>query len=350
MTPPDALVAREAPVAELVTAAPHPRLYPAVLGYRGFRLDLGAPRRRLELPVGAVTLLLGFEGPVTILRPHGTPDRGDTTDPGGTTGTTGTGGTPDPGALTLTSGVSGLSTGPVVGVHGGRLAGVEVQLAPWAAYTWFGIAQHELADRSAGPGALPRQAGRRVAELAARLARLPGWGERFRVLDATLGRWTEDGRPAAARTVGAWQELVRGGGTLPVPRLAAHVGWSVRQLEKRFRDEIGLRPKAAARVLRLQRARRMLAAGHPAARTAAHCGFYDQAHLSGEFRALTGCTPGGFEELRRLQSAGAAGRVGTDRTDRLAGEVTSVLLPPARPGRHRPAASVSPAGFGRSYE
>ncbi|MFI5804334.1 helix-turn-helix domain-containing protein [Streptomyces sp. NPDC051561] len=288
-----------------MVGAPHPRLRPAVLGYRGFRLDLGAPRRRLELPVGAVTLLLAFEEPVTLLRPGGA--------------------APDPVPRTLTSCVSGLSTGPVIGMHGGRIAGVEVQIAPWAAYGWFGVALHELADRSVGPGALPRRQGCRVAELAGLLSGLSGWSERFRVLDATLGRWAEDGPVASARTVGAWRELVRSGGSMPVRRLADHVGWSPRQLEKRFREEIGLRPKAAARVLRLQRARRLLAAGRPAAETAAICGFYDQAHLGGEFKALTGCTPGDFTLLRRLQRGASSDAL----ADRLAGEVTSLLLAPA---------------------
>ncbi|MGW7378423.1 helix-turn-helix domain-containing protein [Streptomyces sp. NPDC054794] len=63
---------------------------------------------------------------------------------------------------------------------------------------------------------------------------------------------------------------------------------------------MGLGSKAAARVLRLQRARRMPAAGRGQAETAAVCGFYDQAHLSGEFKAMTGCTPGEFAAARQL--------------------------------------------------
>jgi transcriptional regulator GlxA family with amidase domain len=86
---------------------------------------------------------------------------------------------------------------------------------------------------------------------------------------------------------------------MPVPRLAEEVGWSARHLENRFREQIGLGPKAAARVLRLQRARRLLAAGRGAAETAALCGFYDQAHLSGEFKTMTGCTPREFTAARR---------------------------------------------------
>ncbi|MGW0733642.1 helix-turn-helix transcriptional regulator [Streptomyces sp. NPDC002851] len=144
-----------------------------------------------------------------------------------------------------------------------------------------------------------------------------------------LLRWAAAGTPCSARTARAWDTLVRTHGTLPVRRLADEVGWSVRQLESRFREQIGLGPKAAARVLRLQRARRMLAAGHSQAETAATCGFYDQSHLSGEFRALTGCTPGEFTAARRA-ALGAKGLPGPPGPDRLAGEATSLVLPPGR--------------------
>jgi AraC-like DNA-binding protein len=115
-----------------------------------------------------------------------------------------------------------------------------------------------------------------------------------------------------------------------VPRLAAEVGWSVRQLENCFREQIGLGPKAAARVLRLQRARRLLAAGRSQAETAAVCGYYDQAHLSGEFKAMTGCTPREFTAARGTVSVSPPGPPGDSR---LAGEATSLVLLGDRSGR-----------------
>jgi hypothetical protein len=80
-------------------------------------------------------------------------------------------------------------------------------------------------------------------------------------------------------------------------------------------------------VLRLQRARRLLVAGHSQAETAAACGFYDQAHLSGEFRAMTGCTPAEFTAARSRRTDQ---RSGPPATDRLTGEATSLMLPPGR--------------------
>lgn len=265
-----------------------------MISYRGIRVDLGRPRRRLEAPIGAATLLLGFEQPVRISRPGRPP-------------------------VSLVSVVNGLTTAPALGEHGGRLSGVEVLLEPWAAFALFGTEQYELANRSVGPDELDRGLGR----LAGALAALPRWTERFALLDRVLLERLRAGVPASERVVHAWSLLRHSAGTVPVPRLAEQVGWSVRHLENRFREQIGLPPKAAARVLRLQRARRLLAAGHGQAETAAMCGYYDQAHLSGEFRTMTGCTPGEFLAARRLPAAGAV-------TDRLAGEATSLLLTPGR--------------------
>jgi AraC-like DNA-binding protein len=284
---------------EAALALPDPRLRPGVLSYRGTRLALDRPRRRLEAPIGAVTLLLGFERPVRI---------------------SGTGRAP----ATLVSVYSGLSTAPVVGEHDGRLSGIEVLLTPWAAFSLFGTPQYEVADRTVDPDDLPHALGagrwRSVGELSAALAELPSWSQRFGLLDDVLTHWAAAGTPSSARVVRAWSSLSRSWGAMPVQRLAEEVGWSVRQLENRFREQIGLGPKAAARVLRLQRARRLLSAGRTQAETAAVCGFYDQAHLSGEFRAMTGCTPREFTAVR------VAPPVGPPRGDRMSGEATSLVL------------------------
>ncbi len=303
---------------EIALARPHPRLRPGVISYRGTRLATDGPRRRLEVPIGAVTLLLGFDRPLRISGVAG---------PGGARAVRP--------PVSLVSVLSGLGTTPVLGEHDGRLAGVEVLLAPWAAFTLFGTALHELADRTLDPDALgvrpdPGRWGS-VAELAAALGALPSWRARFGLLDEVFGRWAAAGPPASARTVRAWSELVRSRGTAPVGHLAEEVGWSVRQLENRFREQIGIGPKAAARVLRLQRARAMLASGHGQAETAAVCGYYDQAHLSGEFKAMTGCTPRQFTAARGTAPAPLGEPPAADRVD---GEPTSLVLPagPAGPG------------------
>jgi transcriptional regulator GlxA family with amidase domain len=111
----------------------------------------------------------------------------------------------------------------------------------------------------------------------------------------------------------AWRQLLLSGGATRVSELATGTGWSSRHLTSRFRTEIGLTPKTAARVIRFGRTRRLLVsqlAADPAARLAdlaVTCGYFDQAHLAREFRALAGCPPSQWlaEEFRNVQAAGA---------------------------------------------
>jgi AraC-like DNA-binding protein len=148
------------------------------------------------------------------------------------------------------------------------------------------------------------------------------------VLDEILLRQLRAGRDAgtvAPEVLWSWRQLLRAGGAVRVADLAAGTGWSGRHLASRFRAEIGLTPKAAARVVRFDRARRRLAeqagpgAGHDGgyqlAVLAAEAGYFDQAHLAREFRALAGLAPSQWlaEEFRNVQAGNWAHDAGWDQ-------------------------------------
>jgi AraC-like DNA-binding protein len=80
-----------------------------------------------------------------------------------------------------------------------------------------------------------------------------------------------------------------------VDQLARTLGFSERQLQRRFLAAVGYGPKTLQRVLRLRRfltAVRFDAASNGLAAAAVGAGYADQAHLTRECRALTGLTPG----------------------------------------------------------
>lgn len=81
-----------------------------------------------------------------------------------------------------------------------------------------------------------------------------------------------------------------------VPELASRIGASERQLRRICDDTIGLAPKQLLRALRLRAAlREARRVPRPSWTTIAHAsGYYDQAHLIAEFRALMGTTPGAY--------------------------------------------------------
>ncbi|HZC90716.1 MAG TPA: helix-turn-helix transcriptional regulator [Mycobacterium sp.] len=77
------------------------------------------------------------------------------------------------------------------------------------------------------------------------------------------------------------------------------VGVSTKRLIALFRAEVGLSPKAYARIRRLQAALRLLSAGSlGGARIAADVGYFDQAHFVREFQSFTGMTPTQYTEQR----------------------------------------------------
>lgn len=82
-------------------------------------------------------------------------------------------------------------------------------------------------------------------------------------------------------------------GQISVSALMRQSGISARQLERRFREGVGLTPKLLARILRFQHAYQ-LADETPTinwSTLALRCGYYDQAHLIRDFRAFSGATP-----------------------------------------------------------
>jgi AraC-like DNA-binding protein len=108
-----------------------------------------------------------------------------------------------------------------------------------------------------------------------------------------------------------WDRLHATGGRVRIGELARETGWSARHLGTVLRRETGLAPKAAARVVRFDRARREVArrGGRDLAAVAAVAGYADQSHLDREFRALAGLPPSRWwaEEFRNVQAPPAPG-------------------------------------------
>ena len=255
-----------------------------VAAYTGYRQRGLPPARHRGLPSPYLTLIFTLDEPLTI---EAHPDPGQ---PPGEFGTL----------------LGGLHSVPALITHAGAQSGIQVALRPLGARALLGLPAGELAELD-----LPAEAvlGGVCAELRDRVRAAAGWPERFAVLDEILLR--QAAHADVAPEVGwAWRQLLREGGALRVSELAAGTGWSSRHLTSRFRAEIGLTPKAAARVIRFDRTRKRLVnqltvgAEYLLADLAADCGYFDQAHLAREFRALAGCPPSQWlaEEFRNVQA------------------------------------------------
>lgn len=203
----------------------------------------------------------------------------------------------------------GTMTRPLEVRHAGPLDLVGVRFRPGAASAFLDAPAARLTD---GHLPLDEAWGALAEETWDRLAEAPvGWAARTTVVEEALLRTLRDGRHRLDHGVmAACRALEAARRTRRVDDLVREAGVGRRQLERRFQAAVGLSPGAAVRVQRFRRALRLLAARPPLplARVALDAGYYDQAHLTREFRALAGETPG-----RWRSGGGAAARsVGDD--------------------------------------
>ncbi|MFC7741227.1 helix-turn-helix domain-containing protein [Nocardiopsis composta] len=173
-------------------------------------------------------------------------------------------------------------------MRGERFEAVQVRLSPPAARAILGASP---AESGGAVLALDDLWGREAERVRERLAGAPSWEERFALVEAVLARRGEAAEPVDPEVARAWERILAARGLVRVEDLAAEVGWSRRRLWSRFRSQIGLPPKRAARLVRFDRAAHRLAAGEEAARVAAEGGYSDQSHLHRDVAEFTGATP-----------------------------------------------------------
>lgn len=105
---------------------------------------------------------------------------------------------------------------------------------------------------------------------------------------------------AAYNYVQAAARLIRKNWSLRMTELHDLIAISPRQLQREFKNQLGITPKAYMRLARMSAVHRYLSAEGKVDLTAvAHAsGFADQAHFIREFHALTGSRPGTFRKER----------------------------------------------------
>jgi AraC-like DNA-binding protein len=124
------------------------------------------------------------------------------------------------------------------------------------------------------------------------------------LLAEAVARHLAPARPISPAVRAALHALDASRGRAAIRDLVRDTGFSHRWLTERFRAEIGVTPKAYARIARFAAAFERLQTLDRVswADFALAAGYYDQAHLTREFRALAGTTP--TDLFRRLAPDG----------------------------------------------
>ena len=252
-------------VYESVSASPAPELCGLVGRYHGYRYVGSDPGVHYGVPSRYLTLIISL-GPPIELQPS----------PGATT----EGGVFD--AL-----LGGLHTTPAIIRDPGHGLGIRVELSPLGARALLGLPAGALGGHVVN---LTDVWGQTASELVDRIAGATPWTTRFQTLDEVLRRVRIDRAEPRREISYAWGRLVGTGGAIKIADLASEIGWSRRHLAEKFTQELGVGVKAAARVLRFERALSLLELKehHELASIAAECGYYDQAHMAAEWRSISG--------------------------------------------------------------
>jgi AraC-like DNA-binding protein len=269
-----------------------PPLRSLVTEYAGYRQAGVAPRSHRGLPSPSLTFIITLDDPLVIAAhpdPRQPAERYDTL-------------------------LGGLHTTPATVTHNGSWAGVQLGLTPLGARMLLGMPAAPLANWDSEASDVIGGFATRLHEA---IASQPDWAGRFAALDELLLQRSaaadgDRGHEVRPEVRYGWRRLRETNGTVGVAELAAETGLSARRLGSLFQAEFGLAPKEAGRVFRFDHARhriaRAAAAGGTLADLAVECGYYDQAHLAREFRALAGCPPSQWlaeESAQRLAAEAA---------------------------------------------
>jgi AraC-like DNA-binding protein len=173
-------------------------------------------------------------------------------------------------------------------VQGPWAPAIAARLAPLDAYKLLGPVVSDIGamvglEDIVGPDA------RRLGE---QIQSASTWDERRQLLDGFLLDRATRGPQPSPEVTHAWSLLVGSGGRSTIRSVARQVGWSHKHLITRFKQQVGVAPQMAARLLRLSTVWEHLDREQTWARIAAESGYADQAHLIREFRRFTGTTPG----------------------------------------------------------
>jgi AraC-like DNA-binding protein len=186
--------------------------------------------------------------------------------------------------------ISGQHSGHIIFESANQSRMIGARFRPGGAWPFLGLPVAEVNDAVVEMDCLW---GTGMSSLRDRLLEAPDVDARFEVLDAAL-RARAGGRLDQDRAVAfAVRRVMRNPGEVAVRRLADDLGFSQKRLVSRFRDCVGLKPKALARVFRFQHVLHR-SIGDPArswTQLAHEAGYYDQAHLVHEFQTLSGLTP-----------------------------------------------------------
>jgi AraC-like DNA-binding protein len=178
---------------------------------------------------------------------------------------------------------------------------IGVHFLPGGGAALLGVSAQELTDRHI---ALSDIWGARARTLREELLEAPTPAAKFAILERVMFEQYRDALLRSQRLVHpAISFALRGMRTAPtqlrIAQIQESTGYSSRRFTTLFTDNVGLTPKLYSRINRLRSVVERVAQGGERfwADLASEYGYYDQSHLTRDFREFSGVTPGDYQPL-----------------------------------------------------
>lgn len=246
---------------------PAAHLRGSVIRYRGHQMT-GPRPARVTLPCATVTLLLAWGHPLTI---HSGRDAGHL-------------------STHWPAMIAGLQASAMLAGFHGPGSAVEIEFTPLGARRLLGVPLHHLAKSVVDPDEIlgPHWS----ADITDRLAGAAHWPQRWRMLDTLLTQRLCVAHPPSPVIVEIWDLVRNGGGATSLRDLMETTSLGARRIQGLLREHVGLPAQTLSRILRFHKtlaisANSRLSLGE----LAVMGGYHDQAHMSRDFRELSGHTP-----------------------------------------------------------
>lgn len=204
---------------------------------------------------------------------------------------------PEP-ALARRSCICGPMTQPMRMRTDGRVEVFGVCFRPGGAYAFFPGPASELVN---GHVEIDDLWGSRALEIVDRVQNGGSTVERVDFLDRHFLHKFDNSPRHDPCIAAALNFITARKGQVNIDHLARSAGVSSRELERRFKERVGISPKQLCRSLRFKNVFAQLAASQAdcGVSTALACGYYDQSHMIRDFKHYTGASPAAFSRSHR---------------------------------------------------
>lgn len=172
----------------------------------------------------------------------------------------------------------------------GEVGVVSIRFKAAGAARFFDVPYEEIVDRVVDFADFEPAFSAAIHE---RIARAESHDERLAAMIALLEeRLTQESKEDIFVRQ-ACQYIVGSEGEYSVQELVRLIGFSERQLERKFKRQVGITPKVLSRLMRLQKFLAMAREANTLtlADAAAACGYYDQSHFIRDFTKFSGMSP-----------------------------------------------------------